>query len=312
MNPNRKCKNFHINYTGHYSISLPFEVTKLCYCEEVGEEGNPHTHCGFQTVESISKNEIIKQLTPLLEIECSLEVSVHKNYESIIGYHLGFGDKARCTDPGLQVVFPSDFDCDNYIRNKIMHRPLKTCQQVKEKNLMLLDKKPVEALRDGDIHLRGYSQYKKDWNEAITDIGFQLNIKEDRIIAPKFRHFWFWGKSNTGKTTFGKEMAKAAGEEYFMMPRNNDWKNYRDQKYIIIDEFKKGRIKIDELQEMVDADQYQVNVKGSSKNLRSDCIFIITCRCDPKFIFVDEDIEDVEGILNRFSVKEFTFVYPRN
>lgn len=39
----------------------------------------------------------------------------------MLGYHLGFGDKPRCTN--FIVVKPDDFDINKYILNRVAHKP---------------------------------------------------------------------------------------------------------------------------------------------------------------------------------------------
>jgi hypothetical protein len=128
-----------------------------------------------------------------------------------------------------------------------------------------------------------------------------------------------------------------------MVPRNNDWCFYDNQKHIIIDEFDGTLYTISQLQEMVDAKCFTVNTKGGSKLLTPDVIFYITSRYPPEGCYPENKREsllshnpshhhqrnpsphnnnnpvaraapvhkqDVQGLYNRFFVHQMTIVYP--
>ncbi len=87
----RKVKMIHANYTDHYIISIPFEITDelLLYCYEIGNDGNPHTYIGFVLKEPMKKTDIIEGLKKYLKTQCEVQVTPHKNPGTILWYHLG-------------------------------------------------------------------------------------------------------------------------------------------------------------------------------------------------------------------------------
>lgn len=301
MNPNRKLLNFHINVPGHRFLDVP-HFKELFYCYEV--ESIEHTHVGMVLHEPMSKNQMIRFIVDHNEglEDHQVQVVSHTNWGTIWGYHCGFGDKESCSS--MVWISKTVDEAKTMILNRRMHKKITTCNEQKEKTFELLNKKPVECLRDGMVSLKGYCGFKRDHEEAMQDIKASMEEEIEVPLAPKKRHLWFYGPSNTGKST----KAKAMGD-YFVVPRNNDWKFYKGQKFILIEEFKGKFWTIDNLQELCDCDNYQVNTKGSSKTLARDCVILITSRYSPEELWKDEDREDLNGILNRFNVEQLTHVY---
>ncbi len=304
MNPNRKCKQFHFNLEGWAMVNCP-EFLELFYCME--EESTKHTHVGLLLKEPMSKNQLLDFLVEQNEgyERHQFHVESHKNWGTIWGYHCGFGGKVPCEF--LTFITKTPEQLEEMIADRRHHRKSDSCLQVRLKNLDLLDSKPVELLRAGKINLRGYGGFCKDHSLALQHIQQEMDDQDDVPLAPKKRHHWYHGPSNTGKST----MAKSHGA-YFVVPRNNDWSMYKGQKVIILEEYKGAFWKVDTLQELCDCDNYQVNTKGGSKLLARDCIICITSRDDPSVLFSKEDPEDVQGIYNRFFIHHLTMVYPSN
>lgn len=299
MNLNRKVKNFQITIHGHESYIVPAH-TELFYCFEVASE--PHTHIGFQAEELMSKNQLISYVAQANNLqEHQVQVDVHKNWGTVWGYHYGFGDKSPC-DPPPVWISKTLSEVALMVANRRMHRPLNTCHAVAAKTKDLLSKRPIELLANGYINLKGYSGFCRDHNLALEHLD---EDDEDEPLPPKKRHLWYHGPSNTGKST----AAKANGE-YYVVPRNNDWKYYKGQKYIILEEFKgKAPWTIDLLQELCDCDGYTVNTKGGSKKLARGSIIVVTSRTTPDCVFSGEDSEDIAGLFNRFNLIHMTQVY---
>lgn len=299
MNPNRKCKTFQITIHNHECINTP-AFKNLFYCYEIGNE--PHTHVGLETIELISKKKLLEEISNLNNIEKNkIQIDVHKNFGTVWGYHYGFGDKSPCEPPPIWIN-KSDEEVTTMVLNRRMHRPLNTCEAVAAKTSTLLGKRPIECLAQGLIHLKGFSGFVRDHALALE------LLDDDSYVGPtpdKKRHFWYYGPSNTGKST----AAKSHGD-YYVVPRNNDWKYYKGQLYIILEEFKgKQPWTIDLLQELCDCDGYTVNTKGGSKLLPRNAVICVTSRDSPDSIFSKEDPEDVSGLFNRFNLINLTTIY---
>lgn len=300
MNQHRKIKNFHINVPTHIMLNVP-DWDQLFYCYETGSID--HTHIGIVLSKPMSKKHLIGYIVEQNGLEeHQVTVVSHTNWGTIWGYHMGFGDKMPCND--LVWISKNEDEVRTMSLNRRMHKAVRTCQEQKQKTIELLSLKPIECLREGMVSLRGYSGFKKDWAMAMKD-NEEVKVNANPIaLAPKKRHLWYWGASNTGKST----QAKSHGD-YFVIPRNNDWSFYEGQKYILIEEFKGKFWTIDNLQELCDCDNYQVNTKGGSKLLSRDCVIVVTGRFSPDGLWKNENEEDLKGIFNRFTIINLTVVY---
>lgn len=299
MNPNRKVKNFHVTMPNHHCYDMP-AFKELFYCYE--KASIEHTHIGLQTQELMSKTNLLDWISLNNNIDKkNIQVDVHKNWGTVWGYHYGFGDKPACEEPPVWVS-QGEEDIRSMVLNRRMHRPLSTCAAVAQKTRDLLAKRPIQCLAQGLVHLKGFSSFVRDHALAMELLD---EPDEDSAPPPKKRHFWYYGPSNTGKST----AAKAHGP-YYVIPRNNDWKYYKGEKYIILEEFKgKAPWSVDLLQELCDSDKYTVNTKGGSKMLPRDTVVCVTSRASPDLIFSAEDQEDQAGVFNRFSLINLTTIY---
>lgn len=256
MNPYRKVKNFHITYKGHYMISIPYEFEWLAYCYE--EEAMKHTHVVLQTVDKISKLDLIRELSQYLEIPCQIDVSIHKNIETILGYHIGMGDKRRCND---LVIIKPEIEVDDYIRKKIMHKPRGIIQNA-ARNFYLLNTDTKTLIDNGDIPLEKlilinnckdlYGKLKVDERDELEDpIGNPWGLAMPNDRDNKKCHFWIWSReSNRGKSTFAKELvSKFRG---ILKTGGFEWWNIRkDCDFICLDEYT-GGLKYNQLNSLCD------------------------------------------------------------
>lgn len=122
-------------------------------------------------------------------------------------------------------------------------------------------------------------------------------------MPPKKRHLWFYGPSNSGKTSKLREMIKLKGEDNcFQMPTNNDWIGYYDQQMLYMDEFK-GQLTIQELNRICDGGT-KVNIKGASAILRWDVQVVICSNFSIKECYSKASDDLIETLLNRFKVEQ--------
>lgn len=327
MNPNRKVQIFHINLPLHFPYDLPGDCTELFYCFEEGDQNNaPHTHIGCVLKEPISKNKLIEwfegntdnsDLPPWQDEQGNtqfglqkyqIEVTVHKHFGTVWGYHYGFGEKPACNPK--PVWFTKTLEqVAIMVDDRIHHRKISSCKEQQEKTQSLLANTPWQNLAMGKVPLRGYCGFKKDWTEAKKD--YEIAIEEDEeegkepVEIKKKRHYWFYGESNTGKTYKAERIDR---KSFFNAPRNNDWTHYNNQHVVIIDEFKRGRMGIAELQELCNG-SFQVNTKFGSKIIRKDIVVCITSHRSPNSIFAEEDPQDLKGIINRFNIEHLDIIY---
>lgn len=249
MNPHRKVQNFHINYLGHYILDIPYEYKFLAYCHE--EEAKEHTHIVLQTKEGVSKTELIRELTKHLEIPCSIEVEVHKNIQTAIGYHIGLGNKPRCNH--FIVIEPAKWNADEYIRSKIMHSK-QTVPICRERNKILLAKRTKDLVDDGDIPLekimiieKSKNEYKRITPDLREDIPpflpnpWQLLLSSK--VAGKKRHYWIYSRQpNKGKTYHFAKPLVAKYKFYLQVGDFTYWNFRGDEQGIILDEYNTAKL----------------------------------------------------------------------
>lgn len=283
MNPNRKLKNFHLTYKGHYILHIPFQCKWLAYCHE--EEQEEHTHCVVQLYEGITKNEMILELNEWLEIPCEIDVATHKNIQSAIGYHLGFGDKKRC-NPEINVMYPIGFNADDYIKNKVMHKPRSTFEHV-ERNRLLLETNNKVLVDEGYIPLEKLTiiiQNKAEYGRQTEDSrgelpeavpnpwGLQLIGDRDN----KKCHFWMWShEPDRGKTTLAKKLVdefrgyyKSSGWEY--------WTIREDCDFVVLDEYR-GALKAENLDSMCDGTyDYRIIHRGHIRLVNKPLVIVFS------------------------------------
>ena len=197
-------------------LDLHVETEFLGYCFEVGDGGTQHTHMLLQSREPQTKASLIRELSMYLEIPCQLQVDVHKNFGTIIGYHIGFGDKARCEN--LVVCFPYDFIVEDYIKKKVGHKARGLKEQAAQ-NKIILEKTTKEAALEGLITWKDFDKHARAKNQ--WDKWFKEDERDDipEVLPPfhgnqiiwdadvKKTHHWIWSKaSDRGKTTWARSL----------------------------------------------------------------------------------------------------------
>lgn len=160
----------------------------------------------------------------------------------------------------------------------------------------------------------------KDW-DRIWDLakkGRLLDIPADvriqhyrtlRTITADFAQpsgmerscFVFCGKTGTGKSR--RAWAEAGMDAYPKDPRTKFWDGYRDQKHVVIDEFR-GAIDISHILRWLDRYPVLVEIKGSATCLVAEKIWI-TSNLHPRDWFKDIDSETQDALLRRLQITIF-------
>lgn len=293
-------------------LDIPYAVSWLAYCFE--EEDEKHTHCVIQVRDPVSKMDVIRDISPFLEIHCELDVACHwKHIESAIGYHLGFGDKPRCrNEGGLIVIVPDMFDCDDYIRKKVMHAPRGVIQnQSRNEYLLQTDTKtlvdngsiPLEKIRIITDSKLLYGSLSEDIREEldttlVNSWGLHINVDDEY----KRRHHWIWSRSiNRGKSTFLRKLvAKYRGIKKSALW---EWWNIRQDCDIICLDAYRGGIKWTDMESICEGD-YDFNVKRlDTIRLNNPPCVIICSNIPPEEVYA-EDMLMFNGRFHTHNVDE--------
>lgn len=175
---------------------------------------------------------------------------------------------------------------------------------------------PAQAVLKEPILLLYYDKIKKNYNMWKNDMEEEErknNIFTNYIIKKKKRHYWIYGKSNTGKTTFISDYLKLAfpGDTY-QIPKNNDWISYAGEHILYCDEYK-GQLTIQELNQICDGGNpenpkynrgLQLNTKGGSVFMKVKPIVFIFSNYDilETYKVLREDNHLRGAVLNRFNL----------
>lgn len=146
--------------------------------------------------------------------------------------------------------------------------------------------------------------------ESIPDDIYVRHYGNLRRIAadhcrPTFRHDVrarvFWGPTATGKSrTAWAELGELA---YAKDPRTKWWCGYKDQRAVVVDEFR-GDVAIGHLLRWLDRYPCLVETKGSATPLMADN-FIFTSNLHPKDWYPDLDEDTKQALMRRLEITHF-------
>lgn len=123
----------------------------------------------------------------------------------------------------------------------------------------------------------------------------------DRPIAMLRLCYVFWGATGTGKSRRAWE--EAGINAYSKDPRSKFWCGYQAETNVVIDEFR-GGIDISHILRWLDRYPVRVEIKGSSKPLTAEKIWI-TSNLNPSDWYPDADAETVAALRRRLNITQF-------
>lgn len=138
----------------------------------------------------------------------------------------------------------------------------------------------------GDVYCRYYGNLKR----IATDHLSPNPIVREIIV--------YWGPTRTGKSR--RAWTDAGMDAYPKDPRTKFWDGYRNQKHVVIDEFR-GAIDVAHLLRWFDRYPVNVEVKGSSVVLGAEKIWV-TSNLDPRKWYPDLDQETLNALLRRLTI----------
>lgn len=147
---------------------------------------------------------------------------------------------------------------------------------------------------------------------AINDIPANVRVQHYRTLRtiasdyseplPMERQIYvFCGRTGSGKSR--RAWDEAGFSAYPKDPRSKFWDGYRDQKHVVIDEFR-GGIDISHILRWLDRYPVLVEIKGSSTPLVAEKIWI-TSNLHPFNWYPDLDEETRNALLRRLQITEF-------
>jgi len=111
----------------------------------------------------------------------------------------------------------------------------------------------------------------------------------------------YCGTTGTGKSR--RAWAEAGLDAYPKDPRSKFWDGYRDQRHVVIDEFR-GDIALSHILRWLDRYPCLVEIKGSSTSLVATSVWI-TSNLHPSKWYPDADQETVDALFRRLNIVEF-------
>ena len=172
----------------------------------------------------------------------------------------------------------------------------------------------LDALYDGDLTLEELesqvsgSQLAR-MNRDIQTVMTKRLEREAKAWTETMRQenrrsqsMWLFGKTETGKTSFGKELAmkRSGRRDYFVTGSKRDpFQRYEGQHHIIVDEIAPGTIDFPDLKKLTDPlgvqDGVQAGARYRDKALMPELI-VFTSPYDPYSLYAEQMSDDAKGI----------------
>lgn len=133
-------------------------------------------------------------------------------------------------------------------------------------------------------------------------------LEDDRLLTLRrswrTEGFWFWGKTNTGKTHHAVG-THDLNDIYFWTAEDGKWfDGYIGQSVVILDDFR-GELQYQTLLKMCDKWPFSVPRRGRSPYPFLAKRVYVTAPCRPEHYYVCNDKDSIDQLLRRFIVKGF-------
>lgn len=136
--------------------------------------------------------------------------------------------------------------------------------------------------------------------------GRTLERANDIILLNKWRQsmtkgIWLHGKTGCGKSKLA--FTSYSPKTHYVVPEDKGWwDNYRQQKVVILNDFR-GHISYNNMLQMVDMHPYDVSRRGRSPMPFISDLVIVTSSLRPEQVYHNRENEDkIEQLLRRFKV----------
>lgn len=142
----------------------------------------------------------------------------------------------------------------------------------------------------GDIFVRNYGNLKRIAVDYCEPVALERQVTV------------YWGPTGVGKSH--RAWAEAGIDAYPKDPRSKFWDGYRDQKHVVIDEFR-GDIDVAHVLRWFDKYPVIIEVKGSSVVFKAERIWI-TSNLDPQLWYPNLDQLTRDALFRRLTIVNVT------
>lgn len=256
----------------------PLGVQDYVIAKEQHKNGEPHIHAYIKLKEKVRFKAALFDLLDLGKLYHGNYQSV-KNYDNVVAY---------CTKDS------------NFIANIDV-----TAREKHKSKLLPSDyaRDPLDLLAENKISFMQLNNFVKNQDTFKLLSNKKKRPPEPEDMPDKRRHEWIYGESNTGKTTYLRQMMKEVPGGWFQIPYNNDWKGYGGELNLYADEFK-GQLTIQNLNLACDGGA-KMNTKGGTTQLDWCCKVWICSNYSISRCYRNADAELLDCLYNRFEEKEF-------
>lgn len=215
----RNIKNAHLTCPGHFDPQYGWGKDQLraaSYCLEKGQNnGTEHTHICLRFWEpGFTKQEIIRDFASWNGLqEHQVNVVAHPNWQTMVGYHTGRGEKPPCPN-----YCPHTDDPFGDIHPPRRHQTLN--EEIRARGL-------VNSINQGYVPIHQFLVYQR----AMA--AFLAALAPSRPITARVRCFYLWGPPGSGKTRTVRDHFPGA---YFKDPTSKWWDGYAGSRVVCIDE----------------------------------------------------------------------------
>lgn len=186
---------------------------------------------------------------------------------------------------------------DDFIANINIESAL---QKKGKKNIKLLETNAKDLIEGGEVAAMDLPKLLKA-QHAWRELKY-TKTDSDEVFLEKKRHLWLYGPPNSGKTTILRKLKQDLGyDNFFQIPKNDDWAGYDNQRYLWIDEFK-GQLSVQQLNSACDGES-KVNVKGASAILRRNTFVIVASNYNIEECYKKLDSTSLDALNSRFNEK---------
>lgn len=319
---NNPKKNWHITVKGYLPKDNPIQwedldkklnIIKLFYCEEQGEKNQTeHTHIGLEIMNPIRKIQLINSLLeimPHIIKSEQVDVNSHHSFQTIIGYHYGFGEKKPC-EPKPVWVKPNDFRVDEWVEVAMKSKNAKSSRAKASRNAQLLEGDIEQLVSNGEVSLISVPNILKAREMFNNELTIKKNLEQAMIFYPytskkKQRHLYFCLPTNSGKTATIKYAQNVLGIIPFYWNCNETFQSYKGERFVIFEEFTSKSYKhlqLSELNALADGDK-KISRKGQQDIIPpKNIVVIIISNFLIDFLYPNATYQALEAFKSRFNV----------